>query len=616
MNPAPSVTLLFEPVVIPIAQQSLMPGALDALTDWVRTYRPECLPKGESSTGADLFPHDGTEDGRALTDNELLVELAGRNCYDSETEVLTGSGWVKFPDLTQGVAIATYNRDAGVVEYQVPTDYIQKKYTGPMYRVDSRSVSLRVTEDHDIWYGDRSRWWSFAPAREVAGRSYRVLRTAPYSGLPFGEPLWPVPSDKALAWATFIGYLVTEGYVFDGRGKGTGSRVTLFQKPAKAGPILSCLAELGFTPRVQTDPRNGVLQITVGNTKLAQALLPWAGVLSHHKRLPNHVFNWPMGVRAALVNAMMAGDGTVSNGHRVFYTSSPGLAEDMQRLLTLSGKPGSLNTVKRVSPGSGFTSRHTGYLVRECERNEITINKHGVVHDGWEETSEEDVYCVTVPNRTLLVRRDQKVVVCANCYHSYGAKAGRKSNREYIAHTQSGKVPHRSIMYHAKMTFFVAGISRRMTHELIRHYVGADRSEEGSPSMESTRYTEHTGCYVVPPRIIASGEGSINQFREDMATGYAAYLRYLSTEEEAYTKAHGFKPKGMDRKRIYESATGMNSWQLATSMMWTANPVSLAHMFMEREDVSADAEFQRLSSVWRKVCQSQWPNLFPEKSSE
>ena len=201
-----------------------------------------------------------------------------------------------------------------------------------------------------------------------------------------------------------------------------------------------------------------------------------------------------------------------------------------------------------------------------------------------------------------------------NCYYSYGAKAGKKTNREYIAHTQSGPVPHRSIMYHAKMTFFVAGISRRMTHELIRHYVGADRTEEGSPSMESTRYTEHTGCYVVPPRIIAAGADAISQFAEDMSVGFTAYKRYIATEVDAYIKTHdGLPPKGMDRKRIYEAATGVNPWQLATSMMWTANPMSLSHMFMERDHESADLEFQRLASAWRKVCETHWPNLFPKK---
>ena len=40
----------------------------------------------------------------------------------------------------------------------------------------------------------------------------------------------------------------------------------------------------------------------------------------------------------------------------------------------------------------------------------------------------------------------------------------RKSNADYIAHTQQGDVPHASILYHAKMSFFIAGVSRRVSH--------------------------------------------------------------------------------------------------------------------------------------------------------
>lgn len=64
------------------------------------------------------------------------------------------------------------------------------------------------------------------------------------------------------------------------------------------------------------------------------------------------------------------------------------------------------------------------------------------------------------------------------CYNSFGSKIGHGDNEGYIANILGapGKIPHASVLYHAKMSFFFAGISRRMTHELIRHYVGADRS--------------------------------------------------------------------------------------------------------------------------------------------
>lgn len=196
-----------------------------------------------------------------------------------------------------------------------------------------------------------------------------------------------------------------------------------------------------------------------------------------------------------------------------------------------------------------------------------------------------------------------------NCYHSYGLKAGRKSNADYIAHSQSGTVPHRSIMYHAKMTFFLAGISRHLSHELIRHYVGADREEEGSPSQESTRYTFHPGHFVVPPKVIEEGQSSVDAFELSMSQAYGGYLEYIRRSEEDFKGKTGSSPKGIDRKRIYEAAAGYLPMHATTSLFWTTNPSALGKLFVERTDSTSGAEFQRFAKHWRKLCCAKWPNL-------
>ncbi len=197
------------------------------------------------------------------------------------------------------------------------------------------------------------------------------------------------------------------------------------------------------------------------------------------------------------------------------------------------------------------------------------------------------------------------------CYDSFGVKAGRKSNAEYIENTQMGSIPHASIMYHPKFSFFVGGISRRVSHELIRNYVGADRNEEGNPSQESTRFTHHYGSFICPPRYLGHPP-SMAEFTRAMHDAYEAYHAMIETEIEAYRVARAGPPKGMDRKRIYEAAAGFLPAQAETSFVWSANPVSLAKMIKERSDESADLEFQRLAKKWGRICMTRWPSLFPQ----
>ncbi len=233
-------------------------------------------------------------------------------------------------------------------------------------------------------------------------------------------------------------------------------------------------------------------------------------------------------------------------------------------------------------------------------------------HDGTESTSPigrvigEGLRSVT-DNELLVELAGRK------CYDSFAEKAGQKTNKEYIANTQGGSVPHASIMYHAKMTFFIAGVSRRVSHELIRNYVGADRSEEGAPSQESTRFTHHYGWYVASPRDLENPR-EMAAFGADMQENYHAYSKYIERQiEEFVVRTKGNMPKGLDRKRIYEAASQRLSHACETSFIWTTNPAALMKLFKERCDSSADLEFQRLAFKWQDICHERWPNLFGKK---
>lgn len=196
-----------------------------------------------------------------------------------------------------------------------------------------------------------------------------------------------------------------------------------------------------------------------------------------------------------------------------------------------------------------------------------------------------------------------------SCYHSFYDNAGRKTNKEYLDHIF--EVNHASVTYHGKISFFIGGISRRVAFELIRTYVGADREVEGSPSQESTRFTQASGFFIAPPRILDEPQ-ALKDYQEQMQVEYNAYLHFIGKELMKYENLNKKKPKGLERKKIYEAASYYLPSSAETALGWTTNVSALAKQFMERSHESADLEYQRLAYWMMKPCISRYKNLFSE----
>lgn len=224
-----------------------------------------------------------------------------------------------------------------------------------------------------------------------------------------------------------------------------------------------------------------------------------------------------------------------------------------------------------------------------------------VPHDGERESGEGRI----TDNEFLVELAGRK------CYDSFAEAGKKRTNGEYIRSMWSGRVPHRSTGYHAKMSFFFAHISRRVSHELIRNYVGSDRDEEGSPSQESTRFTHHPGVYIAHPYILDMPQ-ELTVFSNLANQNYREYVVTLAARERIFKERTGAKPVGLDKKRIYESTAGDLLMSCGTSFIWTTNPMALTKFFHERDDEAADMEMCRFARTLKKVCLERWPNLFPD----
>lgn len=323
-------------------------------------------------------------------------------CYDDQTEVLTRTGWKPFSAVGFGDWFLT-RCGSGKIEYQLPTDLHRYAYCGEMVRVKSRSTDLLVTPNHNMW--------GLTHADFNAGREPRMVRADALDRsvyrIPSGGQYKPEHDLFDRATMYLLGLYVSEGYLDSDR---RYPNVIVTQNQGENwDQIMEWLAP--FDPTTKGERRisirvpwslYGLIYQHCGESKYNKFLS--ATVLSN-KHLD------------ALFDAMVLGDGHVHKKHEQvqYWTVSPRLAGGFQELCV---KLGFGSTLRVLDPKDSVMS--DGRRVRgttECFNICVTRSAHRKVLPDKHLTTElydGEVFCVTVPNHTLYVRRNGRTTWCGN----------------------------------------------------------------------------------------------------------------------------------------------------------------------------------------------------------
>lgn len=347
-------------------------------------------------------------------------------CYDDQTDVLTPRGWVRFADLPDGLEVGTVNQETKCLEWQTPTAYINQPYIGPMVGCSSRrcGVNFCVTPNHRMVIENlRSGRWSMPRADQMP--SGGGIPTAWGSSLEDdSDAMLEIPRLGRLemapvsrvAFARFLGLWLADGCLSWSKG---GFRVRITQK-ARVPEVRAILEATGWRWS-EFEGQNGIIDFSTNNLSLYVFLEKEGGRLpSHCKHLPEYVFGWGRASLEALLEGLLIGDGRleardsggVITSTKALHTTSRHLADGVQAVAALLGQSTAIRTTKR-KPGHGFANPSTGetYAVR------FHASRRAAVDGMRLETVEYvgRVYCVTVPNGTLIVRRGGRPMVCGNC---------------------------------------------------------------------------------------------------------------------------------------------------------------------------------------------------------
>lgn len=181
-----------------------------------------------------------------------------------------------------------------------------------------------------------------------------------------------------------------------------------------------------------------------------------------------------------------------------------------------------------------------------------------------------------------------------NCYQSWHNPAGR-TNAEYIENIL--KQGHGSVLEHASATFYITGVSRSLTHELIRHrHLSFSELSQRFVNVEDAEF-------VKPPlfqKAIDMGLGGWSISWENAVR--AEYVLDVSQLQEWFPEA--------SRKQIREAARCSLPNCTETKIVVTGNFRAWRQFIEARGGEHVDAEIRQLACEIARQLSDRFPAVF------
>jgi thymidylate synthase (FAD) len=184
------------------------------------------------------------------------------------------------------------------------------------------------------------------------------------------------------------------------------------------------------------------------------------------------------------------------------------------------------------------------------------------------------------------------------CYMSF-ARPRPGGNSAYIGHLL--EVGHGSVLEHAVWNFLITGVSRSLTHELVRHRAGFGYSQL------SQRYVDESVAEYVEPDVIAEDPELHQLWLETIRRTHEAYVVLAEKLQAKYLD----EPDRTQRRKLArQAARSVLPNATETKIFVTANARALRHFIEMRASRQAEVEIRKLAVQMLKIMQKEAPNLF------
>lgn len=187
------------------------------------------------------------------------------------------------------------------------------------------------------------------------------------------------------------------------------------------------------------------------------------------------------------------------------------------------------------------------------------------------------------------------------CYQSWSKPNPKTATNEgYLRHIL--EVGHLSVLEHGTVSFYLTGMSRSLTHELIRH-------RHFSYSQLSQRYVPEKNAAMVEPEVIAADPELHQRFLAAAEASVAAYTELLEGLEKKFADVPNAT---LRRKQARQAARAILPNATETRIVVTGNYRAWRHFIAMRASEHADVEIRALAVECLRQLHKAAPNVFAD----
>jgi len=350
--------------------------------------------------------------------DEVLHRHIGFHCVDTDTEVLTDSGWKKYNEIKKGELIFTFSLKKNIIELKPIKEVFIRKYQGEMYHIKNKYIDSLITSEHKIplkicYKKKHGNFWDklkLIKINEIKNLKCKInlnykVSSVKRNGISIG-----------LAKASILGWILSDGHISKRDNDITISQ-SLTANPNKCEIISKLLVDSGL--RYYTNiQKTKISDYSKRKSKMivfriAKEGSEWIFDYINKDRTPKYNL---LGLNYNELNAvyenMMLGDGTIlrsnsreysgQNKHRILF---------IRTLCSLLGK----RTVIGIKSQRG--KKYSRLYISNKDSFQLLEDKH---------ISKENyngiVWCPSTNNKTFIAKRNNSLFISGNTLrHGFGS---------------------------------------------------------------------------------------------------------------------------------------------------------------------------------------------------